>query len=106
MTRTSRFDFSSGPDPDPACWWDTKREPFSLAEVCAPLSVVLVSLIFVYLSKKGKSSVQEKQGLQGSDLHTKNNAMNGVQAFTYHTIDFERMFDSVNREAMRKILRL
>ena len=43
MTRTSQFDFGSGPDPDPGHQWDTKRKLVSLAEVCAPLSGVLVS---------------------------------------------------------------
>ena len=45
MTRTSRFDFGSGPDPDPAYQWDTKRKLFSLAEVCALPSDVLVTAI-------------------------------------------------------------
>ena len=30
MTRTSRFDFGSGPDTDPAYQWDTKRKLFSV----------------------------------------------------------------------------
>ena len=38
MIRTSGLDFGS----DPAHQWDTKRELFHLAEVCAPLSVILL----------------------------------------------------------------
>ena len=41
--RTSRFDFGSGPDPDLADHWDTKRKLFSLAEVWALPNAVLVS---------------------------------------------------------------
>ena len=43
MTRTSRFDFGSGPDADPAYKFDTKCKLFSLAEVCALPSAVLIS---------------------------------------------------------------
>ena len=45
VTRTSRFDFGSGPDPDPdpAYQWDTKRNLFSLAEVYALLSTIVVN---------------------------------------------------------------
>ena len=39
MTGTSRFDFGSGPNPDPAYRWDTKRELFTMS--CVP-SVVRV----------------------------------------------------------------
>jgi len=39
VTRTSRFDFGSGPDPDPAYQWDIKL--FILAEVCTLPSDVL-----------------------------------------------------------------
>ena len=35
VTRTSRFDFGSGPDPDLAYQWNTKGKLFSLAEVCS-----------------------------------------------------------------------
>ena len=43
MTRTSRLDFGSGPDPDPAFQWEKKkRKLFSLAEVCALPSAILV----------------------------------------------------------------
>jgi len=42
VTRMSRFDFGSGLDPDPASQWDAKRKLFSLVEVCAPPSAVLV----------------------------------------------------------------
>ena len=44
MTITSQFDFGSGPDPDLAYKWDTKRKLFSLAEACALPSAVLVFL--------------------------------------------------------------
>ena len=46
MTTTSRFDFGSGLDPDPAYQWDTKRQLFSLAEVHALPSAVLFLLKF------------------------------------------------------------
>ena len=39
VTRTSRFEFGSSPDADPAYQWDTKCKLFSLAEVCALPSV-------------------------------------------------------------------
>ena len=42
MTRTRRLDFGSGPDPDPAYQWDTKRKLFSLVEVCVLRSAVPV----------------------------------------------------------------
>ena len=42
MTRTSRFDFGSGLNPDPANQWDTKCKLFSMAEVCTLPSAVLV----------------------------------------------------------------
>ena len=42
MTRTNRFDFGEDPDPDLAYQWDTKCKLFSLAEVCALPSAVLV----------------------------------------------------------------
>ena len=35
-------DFGSGPDADPAYWWHTLRELFSLADVCALPSAVLI----------------------------------------------------------------
>ena len=44
MTRTSQLDFGSGPNPDAAYQWDTKRELFSLAEVCALPSAVVVAI--------------------------------------------------------------
>ena len=44
MTRTSQFDFAWGRNLDPTYQRDTKRKLFSLAEVCAPLSAVLVCL--------------------------------------------------------------
>ena len=34
VTRTNQLDFGSGPNPDVARWWDTKRKLFSLEEVC------------------------------------------------------------------------
>ena len=43
MTRTSRFDFGSDQDTDPTFQWETKRKLFSVAEVCAPPSAVLVN---------------------------------------------------------------
>ena len=49
MTRTSGLDFDSGTDPDPAYRWDTKLKRFSLAEVCAPPSAVLV-LFLIFLA--------------------------------------------------------
>ena len=42
MTRTSLFNFGSGPDTDSAYQWDRKRKLFSLAEICALPSAVLV----------------------------------------------------------------
>ena len=42
VTRTSRLDFGSVPDPDPAYHWATKREMFSLMEVSALSSAALV----------------------------------------------------------------
>ena len=42
VTRTSRLDFGSGTDPDPAYHWDTKRKLSSLVEVCTLLNAVLV----------------------------------------------------------------
>ena len=47
MTRTSRFDFSSGPNPDPAYQWDTKRKVISLVEVCALPSALVVFVISI-----------------------------------------------------------
>ena len=38
VTRTSRFDFGSGPHPDPGYQWDTKRNLLFLSEVCTPPS--------------------------------------------------------------------
>ena len=43
MTRTSRFDFGSGPNPDPTYLWDIKHKLLSLVEVCALPSAVLVN---------------------------------------------------------------
>ena len=40
VTRTSQFNFGSGPDADAACHWDTKCKLFSLADVCILLSVL------------------------------------------------------------------
>ena len=60
MTRTSRLDFGSAPDSDPAHRCDTKRKLFSLAEVCAPPSAVLVFLFFyTRLMKKMKVKIQQ-----------------------------------------------
>ena len=42
MTTTSRLDFGSGLDVDPAYQWDTKHKLFSLAKECAPTSALLV----------------------------------------------------------------
>ena len=42
MRRTNRLEFGEGPDQDPAYQWDTKCKLFSLVEVCALPSVVLV----------------------------------------------------------------
>ena len=47
MTSTSQFDFGSGPDPDPANQWDTKRKLSSLAEVCDLPSIGRVIHVFV-----------------------------------------------------------
>ena len=33
-----------GPDADPTYWWDTNRKLFSLTELCALLSAILVVL--------------------------------------------------------------
>ena len=38
VTRTNRFNFGSGPDPDPSSQWDAKCKLFSRAEVWAQLS--------------------------------------------------------------------
>jgi len=38
VTKTSRFDFGSGPHPDPGYHWDTKRNLLFLTEVCTPPS--------------------------------------------------------------------
>jgi len=46
VTRTSRLDFGSGPDADLAYQWDVKYKLFSLMEVCALLSTVLIILWF------------------------------------------------------------
>ena len=46
MIITSRLNFSSGPNPDPAYQWDTKRKLISLAEVCSPPSALLFLLYF------------------------------------------------------------
>ena len=35
-------------DADPVCQWDTKRKPFSLAEVYALVSAVTVKLMFLF----------------------------------------------------------
>ena len=43
MTRTSRLDFVSGPDPDPADQWDTKRKLFSRVEVYFLQSAFLIA---------------------------------------------------------------
>ena len=48
MTRTIRLGFGEGPDPDPAYQWDTKRKVFSLAEVCTPPSVIVVTCVFMF----------------------------------------------------------
>jgi len=42
MTRTSRFDFGSGTDPEPAFQWDTKCKLFSLVKVSSLPSALLV----------------------------------------------------------------
>ena len=42
VTRTSRFDFGSGLDPDPDNQWDIKCKLVSLVEVCTLMNVVLV----------------------------------------------------------------
>ena len=42
MTRTSQLDFGEGPCADPAYQGDAKHEQFTLAEVCALPSAVLV----------------------------------------------------------------
>ena len=47
MTRTSRFDFGSGPDADLAYQWDTKNKLFSLAEVFALPSAILVVFVII-----------------------------------------------------------
>ena len=52
MTRTSRFDFGSGPNPDPAYQWDTKCKLFNLAEVCALPNAVLVMKEIVTVWRK------------------------------------------------------
>ena len=49
MTRTSRFDFALRKDPDPAYQWDTKHKLFSLAEVCALPSGVLVYFVMALM---------------------------------------------------------
>ena len=46
VTKISRFDYSSGPDPDPAYQCNTKRQLFSLVEVCALSSAVLDIFVF------------------------------------------------------------
>ena len=43
MTRINKFEFGSSPDPEPAYQWDTKRKLFSVEEVCAPPSAVLIT---------------------------------------------------------------
>jgi len=43
VTRTRWLHFGSGPDPDTAHRWDTKRNRLYLAEVCAPPSAVPVN---------------------------------------------------------------
>ena len=42
VTRTSRLDFGSGLDADQTYQWETKHKLFSLAEVCALPSAILV----------------------------------------------------------------
>ena len=50
MTRTSRFGFSSGLDPDPARHWDTKRKQLRLVEVGAqPGAVLVCEFLFLFL---------------------------------------------------------
>ena len=43
--KISQLNFSSGPNPDPAYQWDTKRKLISMVEVYSSLSALLV--IFV-----------------------------------------------------------
>ena len=47
MTRTSTFDSSSSPNPDPAYQWDTKRILISPAEVCALRNALLVGSVAI-----------------------------------------------------------
>ena len=51
MTRTSQFDLGSGLDADLAYQWDTERKLFSLADVRALPSAVLVVLFFFFKTK-------------------------------------------------------
>ena len=43
VARTSRLDFGLDTDPDPVYQWDTKRKLFTLAQVCARPSAVIIS---------------------------------------------------------------
>jgi len=46
VTRTSRFNFCSGRDPDhPAYQWDAKHELLNLAEVCGLRSAILAVFV-------------------------------------------------------------
>ena len=47
MTRTSRFDFSSSLNPDPAYQCDTKHKLISLTEVCALPNALLVGSVAI-----------------------------------------------------------
>uniref|UniRef100_A0A8C4Q1P5 ATPase AAA-type core domain-containing protein n=1 Tax=Eptatretus burgeri TaxID=7764 RepID=A0A8C4Q1P5_EPTBU len=52
VTRTNRFDFGSGLDPDPPYQWDTKCKLFSLVEVWCPTVSTDILLQLSYLFKE------------------------------------------------------
>ena len=55
-TKSIVFCFRSA---DPAYQWDTKRKPFSLAEICALPSVILACFAIMAASQKVYNSVKE-----------------------------------------------
>ena len=66
VTRTSRLYFRSGPNTDLTHQWDTKRKLFSLVEVCALPSAILVlicyvRICFVFFSSTNFCTVYKKK---------------------------------------------
>jgi len=97
----SRLDFAAGPNPDLAYPWDTKHKLFSLAEVCAVASAVLVFPCFLPFDSPTFSSLGSDRSFPSrSLLLLSESILCGSEVPSWHPCPLSSKCGSANRSTM------